>query len=284
MTTLSQKQTAMLLLCAVVAASSGAAKVNEEAIREAMPDAAPARPKQPRKVLVFNLCKGFRHGCIPTAAKCLEIMGEKTGAFTTVQSEDMSVFNKEDLAEFDAILFNNTTRLEFADKPAAREAIMDFVKGGKGIVGIHAATDNFYDWPEMADLMGGVFDGHPWGAGGTWAIRNDDPDHPLNRSFAGEGFKIKDELYQLKGAYSRDTLRVLLSIDLSDQATGARKGKRADKDYGVSWIRPVGEGRLFYCSLGHNNEVFWNTPVLEHFLAGIQYALGDLECDDSPSR
>jgi len=251
-------------------------------ISAAMPLRPPARPARPRKLLVFWLCKGFFHGSIPVGNKAFEIMGEETGAFEVTFSNDMAVFTPDKLKAFDAILFNNTTRLDFPKK-AQRKALMDFVKGGKGVIGIHAATDNFYNWPEAAAMMGGLFDGHPWTAGGTWAVKLDDPKHPINKPFAGKGFKIRDEIYQLKAPYSRDNLRVLLSLDMTDRATAGRRGKRADRDNAISWIREFGKGRVFYCSLGHNNHIFWNKAVLAHYLAGIQYALGDLQADATPS-
>ena len=254
-----------------------------EKIRAAMPDKPAVQPAQPRTVLVFSLSNGFKHGCIPYWDKALAIMSEKTGAFQVVHSTDMSIFTAESLKPFDVICLNNTTGL--TPDASQQEAIMDFIKGGKGIVGIHAATDNFNDWPEGMQMMGGTFTGHPWVAGGTWAVKIDDPDHPLMKPFAGHGFKINDEIYRTDPPlYSRTNQRVLMSLDMSDETTKNAKGvKPEDMDTGISWIKQVGQGRLFYCSLGHNNHLTWNTPVLEHYLAGIQYAAGDLKVDDAPS-
>ena len=250
-------------------------------VTAALPAKAPAKPAKARKLLVFNLCQGFRHGSIQITAKAIELMGEKTGAYTTVISDDMAMFDAAKLAEFDAVLFNSTTRLKFED-PAHRKALMDFIKSGKGVVGIHGATDNFYDFPEAAEMMGGLFKGHPWGSGGTWAVKLDEPGHVLNKSFGGKGFKIKDEIYQLQGTvYSRDKLRVLLSLDMTDEKTNARGNKDPKRDIAISWVHPVGKGRVFYCSLGHNNSVLWHGPVLAHYLAVIQYALCDLKIDDA---
>ncbi len=255
-----------------------------EKILAAMPERAPGTPLQPRKLLVFSLCKGFAHGVIPTVERALTIMGHKTGAFEVVISSEMDAFTAENLAQFDAVLFNNTTQLTF-ENSAYRRALIDFVKGGKGVIGLHAATDNFYDWPEAAEMMGGLFDGHPWTAGGTWAVKLDEPDHPLNKPFESRAFLIKDEIYQITGPYSRDTHRVLLSLDMIGSRNHQVEGiKREDNDFAISWIRSFGEGRVFYCSLGHNHEVLWNGAVLGHYLAGIQYALGDLEVDDTPSN
>src|SRR5690606_10399621 len=119
---------------------------------------------------------------------------------------------------YDAVVLNNTTQLKLPD--AGKQALLEFVRKGKGLVGIHAATDSFYDWPEGAAMLGGLFDGHPWGAGGTWAFKLDEPAHPLNAAWVGKGFKLQDEIYQFKSPYTRADRRVLVSLDLSDAATG----------------------------------------------------------------
>jgi type 1 glutamine amidotransferase len=251
-------------------------------IQQAMPTQPVAEPAVPRTLLVFSLCSGFKHDSIPYWIKALDVMSEKTGAFKVVHSTDMSIFSEDSLKGIDAICFNNTTKL--VPDASQQKVIMDFIKNGKGIVGIHAATDNFYEWPKGMEMMGGVFTGHPWTADGTWAIKLDDAEHPLMKSFQGQGFKINDEIYRTSPPlYSRKDRRVLMSLDMSDETTKNAKDVRPDDmDTGISWIKPVGKGRLFYCSLGHNNHLTWNRPVLEHYLAGIQYALGDFKVSDSP--
>lgn len=251
-------------------------------IQQAMPDKPVVQPVKPRTMLVFSLCNGYKHSSIPYWKTALDVMSEKTGAFKVVHSEDMSVFTPESLSRFDVICFNNTTGL--VPDENQQKAIMDFITSGKGIVGIHAATDNFNQWPAGMEMMGGVFKGHPWGGGGTWAIKIDDPDHPLMKSFHGKGFKIKDEIYRTAPPlYSRDKQRVLMSLDMSDPTTRNADGVEPDDmDTGISWIKRVGGGRLFYCSLGHDHAVTWNPAVLAHYLAGIQYAMGDLKVDDTP--
>lgn len=247
----------------------------------AMPAKPVATPKQPRKLLVFNLCKGFKHGSIAHWDKALEIMGKKTGAFEVVVSGDMAMFKAENLNKFDAVCLNNTTRLGF-EAPELRKSLMDFIKGGKGIIGIHAATDNFYKWPEAAKMMGGQFCGHPWGSGDTVAIKIDDAEHPLMAPYKGKGFKVKDEIYRTKPPlYSRDKQRVLMSLDMTDEATHKKAGPE-DTDIGISWVKSYGKGRLFYCSLGHNNHLTWDPALLQHYLAGIQFALGDFPVDTKP--
>lgn len=266
------------------------APANLEKIDAALPaSAAPA--KKPHKVLVFWRCDGFFHtDGIAQGNQFLERLGKKTGAFAVDISREWETLDAANLAKYDGLVFNNTTGLD--PTPERKQAILDFINGGKAIVGIHAATDNFPKWVEGQKLIGGRFAGHPWGGGGTWAFKLDEPDHPLCRAFGGKGFKLKDEIYQFKDAYTRSDRRVLIGIDLSDDTTakalgpdpktGKPRGCRTDNDYAVSWIKNVGKGRLFYCSLGHNGSVFQEPAIAKFYLDGIQWALGDLEADASP--
>ncbi|CAN5369659.1 hypothetical protein BH23VER1_BH23VER1_22000 [soil metagenome] len=252
-------------------------------IAEAVPTEAPAEPKKDRKILVFTKTGGFRHGSIPHGVYGMQQMGEKSGAYSMEHSEDPEVFRADNLERFDAIMMLNTTGEPFEDDER-KAAFEGFVKEGKGLIGIHAASDTFYQWPEYGQMIGGYFDGHPWGSGDTVTMHLDDPDHVCNAPFDAKGFAIKDEIYQYRPEpYSREKLRILYSLD--HEKTDMSKGgmKREDGDYAVGWVQKYGDGRVFYSNLGHNNETYWNPEVMAHFLAGIQFAVGDLEGDTTPS-
>jgi len=254
-------------------------------IDSAVPKKATVKPAEPRKLLVFWLCEDFFHKSIPLVNKALEQMGETTGAYETFITNDMSIFRPEKLKQFDAVCFNNTTGLKFNPEktPELCKSLMDFVRGGKGIVGIHAATDNFNQWPQAQEMMGGRFTGHPWGGGGTWAIKIDEPDHPLMAAFKGKGFKVNDEIYRTEPPlYSRDKQLVLMSLDMSDRTTKDKASKPTDADTSTGWIKTWGKGRIFYCSLGHNDHLLWNPVILQHYLDGIQFAFGDYKVDTKP--
>ena len=280
----------LCLLCAALLAflswsAPARAQISQEddqKIRDAAPSTATARPKQPRLLLVFNRSEGFRHSAIPYCARAIEILGKKTGAFETVQSDDYSVFLPENIKRFDAVCLNNTTQLKFED-PALRKSLLEFISGGKGIIGIHSATDNFPTWPEAQELLGGVFDGHPWTADGTWEVKITDPSHPLTAAFGGKNFLIRDEIYRVRQIDLRKNSRVLVALDMQSGRNREVNGVRtSDKDIPISWVRTYGRGRLFYCSLGHNSEVYMNGEVLRHYLDGIQFALGDLPSETAP--
>ena len=267
-------------------------------IKAALPQEAQVKPKKDRKILVFSVTAGFRHKSIPTGKQALTLLGEKTGAFTAVVSDDLANFEKDKIAQFDTILFLSTTRNVFApkkkdfeklndeQKKAAKEKelrlkanLLEFIKGGKGFVGIHAASDTFYEWPEYGEMLGGYFDGHPWNAGTDVSIMVEPgkEKHPLIASWGGKSQNFKEEIYQLKEPYDSSKYDMLLRLDTEKSNMKVRGIKRKDNDFGVSWAKTYGKGRVFYCSLGHNDHIYYNPKVLEHYLAGIQYACGDLE-------
>ena len=268
-----------------------------EKITEALPAQAWAKPSQPRKLLVFSATAGFRHASIATGKVALTELGKKTSAFTAVVSDDLANFEPDAIQQFDAICFLSTTQDIFsphpqvlknmsdAEKEAAKEkstrlrkSLMDFVESGKGFVGIHAATDTLYNMPEYGRMIGGYFDGHPWNANADVQIDvvAGQEKHPLAMMFKGESLNFKEEIYQHKDPYSAQKQQVFLRLNVEKSAKVGGL-KRKDGDYAVSWARHHGKGRVFYCSLGHNHDMYWNDRVLSHYLAGIQWAMGDLQ-------
>lgn len=298
-----KRSLALVLPLAIGAAAIGLTisqtiAVKEEAIAKiaaALPANAPAKPAKARKVLVFSKTAGFRHGSIGVGAVSLTELGKKTGAFEVTHSEDESVFEKDSLSKFDAVIMLNTTGEIFrpkdwpGDKTKQKKAqdrearlkanLLAFVREGKGLAGMHSATDTYKKWKEYNDMMGGAFVSHPWHK--KVPLKNLDPRSPVNAAFSAEGFEVTDEIYQFRDDTAlRGDRRMLLELDADKMDLS--KGSRGDRGYPVSWIDTYGRGRVFYCSLGHRDEIFWNPAVLKHYLAGIQYALGDLEADATP--
>jgi len=141
-------------------------------------------------------------------------------------------------------------------------------------------------WPEVNKLIGGFFKFH-WPDPQLITVKIDDPKSPLTAMFHGQEFEIHDETYTFnQDSFSRKNVHVLTSIDydrMSDADKARESHPRTDHDYALSYIRREGKGRVFYEGHGHSARVYAMTPMLEHIRAGIQYALGDLKADDSPS-
>ncbi len=252
-------------------------------IAQALPQAQ-AQPGAPRHLLVLTKTQGFRHTSISDGCEALRQIGARTRAFSVTFSDDLADLEAPRLAQFDGLLLLSTSGL--TPSPSQQAALLAFVtEQGRGLIGIHGATDNFPEWKAGQALIGGVFKGHPWRASDTSAIKLDDPQHPLTAAFGGKGFWIKDELYQIGEPYDRAAQRTLMSLDMSrpQNARPAKEIIRTDNDFPVAWVKVQGKGRVFYSSLGHNAEVFATPAVLQHYLDGIQYALGDLAADAAPS-
>ncbi|MGN0847852.1 MAG: ThuA domain-containing protein [Kiritimatiellia bacterium] len=241
---------------------------------------------EPGRVLVFSRCEGYNHR--ESIAACRETLEAeaKKGRYVVEFSDDYAALKIENLLKYDALVLNNTTGLKTKENPHVAPAICSFVRWGGGLCALHAAADCFYDAPECAALVGGIFRGHPWGAGGTWAFKVEDAANPICAPFkgcAGGRFTRSDEIYQQGSPfYDRAKLHILVSLDLADPTTAGVSGQaRADRDYAVSWVRPYGAGRVFYTSFAHDRRAWAAADTREHILAGLDYTLGRLKVDDS---
>ncbi len=282
---------------ALSAPAAGGADLAQR-IAEAAPAKATASPAKPRRVLVFTLSPGYRHAATPRISRTIELLGKKTGAYETTITEDASFFEPQALAKFDAVIMNNNCGAyflppDFAKLPEdkrkeaklrearLRESLEAFVRDGRGFVGIHSClyTPDYADWPEYGELIGGLVPSHPWKQ--KIRVLLDDPNHPLCAAFGGKGFEIHEETYQVLAPYSREKVRVLLRLDMTsvDPAKGARK----DGDYALAWVKAYGKGRVFYTALTHFEENLADPALLRFYLEGIQFALGDLAADTTPS-
>jgi type 1 glutamine amidotransferase len=262
-----------------------------------MPASAEAAPK---KVLVVTITKGFRHSSIPVAEKVIAELAKKSDAYTVeyarVEPNDPEFkgddgkpdkakvdaaivkvcaekLNPTALKTYDAIIFANTTgNLPLPDK----EAFMDFIKSGKGFVGMHAATDTFHDYKPYIEMIGGEFQSH--GAQVEVDALNQDKECPACKHM-GDAFKVFDEIYLFK-SYDASKVHNLLTLD-------KQPNEKTPGLYPVSWCKEYGKGRVFYTSLGHREDVWdptWEQDrknpkevaeaYQKHILSGIKWAIG----------
>jgi type 1 glutamine amidotransferase len=231
---------------------------------------APVTPgKAPPGVLYVTHSAGFKHGILPVSEEILTELGRRSGAFEVTVGKDASLLTDRALRDYAAVIFFTTGELPLDD--SQKRALMEFVRGGRGFVGIHSATDTFYKWPEYLDLIGGYFDGHPWHEEVT--IRVEDRSHPATAHLPPT-FRIKDEIYQFKD-WSRDRVHVLLSLDASSVDLSKPGIRRPDRDFALAWTREVGRGRMFYTALGHDEDVWRDPRFQQHLIGGIRWAIGE---------
>jgi type 1 glutamine amidotransferase/sugar phosphate isomerase/epimerase len=264
-----------------------------EAVRAAIPSKPVAQPKKARKLLVIDANIGYggpRGGHLSSVAAANMAIAEfakATGAFEPVFSNDLNNLKYDKIRQFDAIYLNNTVGMLFAD-PEVRDGLVRFLREGGGLVGDHGTSHASMDWSEFGEILGAVQGTHRE-ATEVAIIKIDDPDSPLTAAFDGKEFTHQDEFYRFtNGIYSRDKLHVLLSMDI--EKTDLNQGRdcthpcvRPDHDYALAWIHSYGKGRVFYFPLGHTYAFFADPHLSQFFFAGLQFALGDLEADTTPS-
>lgn len=254
----------------------------KKAIEAGLPKQAIVKPKKARKLLVIDLCPqgGFYHTTIAHANYALQLLGKNTGAFEPIFSNDLDNLKYPKIKQYDAVFLNSVVGDLFPD-PDVMNGLMRFVKEGGGLAGIHGSTYASMNLPEYSDLIG-ASDG-PHGVEPK-TLKIDDPNSPLTKSFGGKGFNYVDEFYHFipDGPFSREKLHVLISVDTA-KSDMTRWKVRPDGDYGITWIKSYGKGRVFNCAMGHTPTLFSTPALAEHILAAIQFVLGDLEADTTPS-
>ena len=263
-----------------------------ERVAAATPKTAAVKPKAARRLLVYDANIGYGganggHRSIPAGNMAIELFAKATGAYEPVFSNDLENFKYDRLRKFDAVFLNNTVGQIFVD-PEVRAGLMRFVREGGGLAAYHGATHVSMDWPEFAQMLGAVEGSHREPTE-IATVKIDDPGSPLMVPFAGQSFQHQDEFYRfVEPPLSRDTVRALMSIDVekTDLNQGRGCGRpcvRPDSDYVLSWIKSHGKGRVFFTSLGHTPAFFASPNLSDFFFRGIQFALGDLDADATPS-
>lgn len=286
----------------------------------------------PKRVLLVTVTTGFRHSSIPTAEKIIQKLAGETGLFTVdlVQQPAMQVNPprrptppkadadeaakakyQADLAKFeaestkfqtdkkafdaaldrtlaklapaslknyDAVIFANTT----GDLPLPdRDAFIAWINAGHGFVGMHSATDTFHGYRPYIDMIGGEFLSH--GAQAQVDALNQDSQCTACKHLPAS-WSVFDEIYLMK-SFDRATVHGLLTLD-------KHPNTKAPGDYPIAWKKEFGQGRVFYTSLGHREDIWDDDPTMkgrkntpevakqyqQHILGGIKWALGLENC------
>jgi type 1 glutamine amidotransferase len=188
------------------------------------------------------------------------------------------------------VAFLSTTgELPIPDK----DAFLKWIADGHGFIGLHSATDTLHQTPEYIKMIGGEFAGHG-AVHPAVPVTNMDAGSPITAGW-GQSMTINEEFYLFKN-YDPKQVRVLLALPYQPYTADKQPG-----EYPVSWIKMYGQGRVFYTSLGHRDDVLlpdatigdqefkvrYNqagvaNAVQKHILTGVRWALGLIQADVTP--
>jgi type 1 glutamine amidotransferase/sugar phosphate isomerase/epimerase len=264
---------------------------DKQKIEAALPKEALVTPKAPRKLLIVDVAPAgaYYHDTAAHANFAIQKMADTTGAFQAIFSNDLNNLKYPKILDYDAVFMNSGDGEVFSD-PEVLNGLIRFVHEGGGLAGLHGASYASMDVPEFGELIGAQSGPHHVEKA---TLKVDDPDSPLTKQFAGSpltadlggrGFVYTDEFYHFlpDGPYSRDKLHVLISID-AEKSDLSNWHVRPDKDYGLVWIKSYGKGRVFNCAMGHTPTLFETPALAQMMLGAIQFVLGDLPADTTPS-
>ena len=204
-------------------------------------------------------------------------------SFDLALKTSLAKLSPANLKNFDAVIFANTTGdLPLPDK----QGFIDWVKNGGAFIAMHSGSDTFHGFKPYIEMLGGEFETH--GAQVSVDAINRDKSHPATRHLE-DTFKVYDEIYIIK-SYDRTKVHELLSLD-------AHPNSKQPGHYAISWCKDFGQGKVFYTSLGHREDVWDPTEpnrktnpkeVAEaynkHILGGIKWALGLEKGDATPGN
>jgi type 1 glutamine amidotransferase len=272
-----------------------------------LPELLWAQDAQPRKKLLFLTHAGlYKHSSLAPAELAVTEWGKTAGFDVTTlegykqdsRNIDLSMLTPQYLNSFDGLMLMTNGNLPLS--PAQRKSIVEFVRGGKALIGVHCATLTLYDYPEFGEVLGGYYlrsliPTTLVAKGKIGVLKVEDGKNPATRML-GSSWPLNEEFYEFGHAvfdatkptenisavgrlpilmpFSRDRVHVLLSLDtdktdLSD-LTNVPKG-----DYPQAWTRTFGSGRTFYTTLGHREDIWTHDAVFRaHVTGGIRWALG----------
>jgi len=221
-------------------------------------------------VLVYSGSTGYRHASIPAAVAAIKTLGEKAG-YVIDTSEDPEVFSADNLAKYKAlVLVSNSTDPKKPESEwlvgSKRDALVGFLKAGKGVIGLHAAADSHYNWGWYGQMIGGYFDHHPKGTP-KGVVTVVDSRHPATAKLP-RTLQRNDEWYYYKDF--DPTVRVLVTIDPKSIGDSGEADVNPNP---LVWCHDFGGGRVFYSALGHTDES-WSEPYLVNLMTGaLAYAV-----------
>ncbi len=232
-----------------------------------------ASAQVPQKIRVLILTGVNNHDWRATTPALREIL-ERTGRFQVFVNEEVRGNGPETFAPYDVLLLNyndmKQTQGPWWDE-RARQAMLEFVRNGKGLVSYHAANNAFWGWPEFDKLVGGTWRetaGHaPYH---TYTVKIVDAENPITRGMPAS-FSETDELYHQLSL--QPNIHVLATAwDDPNNCPKPGQGCGTGKDEPLIWTLAYGSGRVFQTALGHDVKAMQSAGFQLTLARGTEWA------------
>ena len=238
---------------------------------------------KPARVLMITQSRGFRHGSVNRGGKelapaeiAMKQLGQQTGLFTVDCSQDCEAdFTRKNLQNYDLVMFYTTGKLPIKEEDLNYFFNEWLKQEGHGFIGFHSATDTYKNYKPYWDMIGGTFNGHPWGSGSKVTISVHDTSHPAMKPF-GEEFEFTDEIYQYKN-WQPEKVHILMSLNMAKSKT------KRPYHVPVAWCKEWGKGKMFYTNLGHRNDTWTNKTFLASVEGAVKWVTGQAKGNAKPN-
>lgn len=258
-----------------------------------------AKAGDKKKLLMFTRSQSFEHSSCKREGDKLafnERLVTDLGhdhQFEVVATKDGRIFDKP-LDEFDAFLFYTTGDLTQpggdGQPPMSadgKKRLIDAVHSGKGFLASHCGSDTFHSTGERnveqppgerdpyIQMLGGEFIRHGGQQKGRLAVA--DPKFPGCQELKSQLEIKEEEWYSLKNF--ADDLHVILVLDTQ----GMHDPDYDRPPFPCTWAHKHGQGRVFYTSMGHREDVWSNPHFQQVLLGGLAWAFGKVDADVTPN-
>lgn len=228
-----------------------------------------------KDVLVFLKPAWYRHASLDGLAHWFQHFGWDNG-FNVDTTDHPEIFNLDDLARYDVIVFISTTDLGKALSEEQRTALVEWYRQGHGIVALHAAAVHHHTWDWWTTLVGCDFNSDSNRMRARLLVDPASREHPAVKGQGPELWVEEEWLCYDRSVSDIPGVKVLLRLDESSYQPVRSKfdtlgGKPMGKDHPASWCREFEGGRFFYSALGHDPRALSTPFGRQHLLGGLQW-------------
>ena len=220
-----------------------------------------------KKILVFTKNgEGYVHDNIQESVDMFLELG-KNERFSVDTTSNSSVFSSPALHRYDVVVFSNTNNDVF-DNQEERDGLVQYVRSGKGVMGVHIACGTEREWEWFKQMLGGTFDFHPpYQEFPVWVV---DSLYPYPSGIPSPWI-IKDELFVTKEL--NPTIRILMVSDFSspDFIISDPMPNTFGKLFPCVWCNTFDGGRQWFTALGHDKSCYTDTVFVRHILDGLKW-------------
>lgn len=238
----------------------------------------PAPAQTPAKIQALIITGQNGHDWRATTPLLRKIL-EDTGRFEVRVTEEFRGAGPETLAPYDLVILNYYDKrqpaLRWGDR--AEQALVSYVRGGKGLLVYHFSVAAFDGWEEYEKMCGANWrpdHGHH-AARHDFIVTIRDPDHPITRGMKHSFPQANDELYANLKWQPQGTFHVLATAwdDHSRYSSSERQpipGPGLDQP--MLWTVNYGSGRVFVTALGHDPDAMKSAGFCATLARGAEWA------------